>query len=104
MPGSVENIGVFGKVPCPTCGAPTSSHATGARAGQYVGGLVGWLVVRAFMGAYYCPSHGKIPLSALPPQHRNMVYLRKGLTIGGAFALFIFVIVLVFVMSALGHY
>jgi hypothetical protein len=45
----VASVGLFGAIPCPQCGAPTTSHAgSGSRTARVAGGLVGILLYQAF--------------------------------------------------------
>ena len=74
--------GLFGRIPCPHCGALMSSSS--GRLGWYGGGLLGVLIVKAIASAHYCPTHGKVPASALPPEHRKIVTLRRLAFLGGA--------------------
>ncbi len=93
---SVAPIGLFGKVPCPHCGAPTHGGTMGTMGGAVAGragGLFGYLLWRAFAGNYHCTTHGPIAMAQLPPQHRSMVVVRKIVMVGGAFAILIGVII-----------
>jgi hypothetical protein len=97
------DVGIFGKLPCPHCGMPTRSSAGGSgTAARMAGGLVGWLIVSAFMTKYYCMHHGEIPPQHFPPAHQSAISTRKLLKIGGGVALFMFVIVLMALSSLLG--
>jgi hypothetical protein len=90
-------VGLFGRFPCPYCGTPTTSHAQGAAAAQWAGGLVGWLIVTAISAKHFCLHHGEIPTHAFPPAHRNTMTLRTVLKLGAGVALLVLVSVLVFV-------
>jgi hypothetical protein len=95
--GFVADVGLFGHLPCPHCGTPTSSSAGGAgMAARYAGGLVGWLIASAFLTKYYCVSHGEIPTERFPPAHQSSITNRKIMKVGGG------VLVLVLVFGLLG--
>ena len=88
----VKQVGFFDKIPCPHCGSPMHSSAgMGGTAGRMVGGLVGWLVVTALASEYHCPTHGQIPKTQLPPEHRSVATTRKILMLGGAASLLVLV-------------
>ena len=55
----------------------SSQSGTAGAIGRGAGGLVGILIVKAVASAHYCPTHGKIPASALPPAHRRIILLRR---------------------------
>jgi hypothetical protein len=65
----------------------TSTGMGGAVAGRMVGGLVGWMLVKAVASKYYCPSHGEIGTDRLPAEHRSVVTTRRLLMGGGAAAI-----------------
>jgi hypothetical protein len=100
--GPPADVGIFGHLPCPHCGAATSSSAgSGAHAARFAGGLVGWLIASAFLTKYYCPSHGEIPTEQFPPAHRSAITMRKLMKAGGGLVLLVVVLGLLGVLSAL---
>lgn len=99
--GPVVEVGFFGNIPCPHCGAPTASHAgEGVYVARSAGGLFGWLIASALMTKYYCPSHGSIAHDQFPGAHQDAITWRKVAKIGGAVAVLVLVL-LVFVGVAL---
>lgn len=99
-----RKVGLFEAMPCPHCGAGMRSSAGhGATAGRMVGGLVGWMIISAIASQYYCPTHGEVPKSALPPEHQSLVTTRRLMMVGGAGALFVFAVGLMCVVSALRY-
>ncbi|KAK4044937.1 hypothetical protein OUZ56_032343 [Daphnia magna] len=48
-PASDVNPGLFGAIPCPTCGMATNARADGAAVGFFVAGIPGWLIASALM-------------------------------------------------------
>ncbi len=99
-----RKVGLFEAMPCPQCGAGMRSSAGhGATAGRMVGGLVGWMIISAIASQYYCPTHGEVPKSALPPEHQSLVTMRRLMMVGGAGALFVFAVGLMCVVSALRY-
>jgi hypothetical protein len=98
--GVVADVGLFGHLPCPHCGTPTSSSAGGGgMAARYAGGLVGWLIASAFLTKYYCVSHGEIPTARFPLPHQSAITNRKIMKVGGGVALFMFVFLLLGLLS-----
>lgn len=100
MPGAmgpVQKVGIFGSLPCPYCGSPCTSHASGAYAGRFVGGLVGWLVVSAFMTKHYCGSHGEITKAQFPPEHQSNLTTRMLIKLGIAGAVLAVVFMLIII-------
>ena len=94
------DVGIFGKLPCPHCGLPTTANAGGSgTAARMAGGLVGWLIVTAFTAKYYCPHHGEIPVERFPHAHQSAIATRKFLKVGGGVALLFFVLVLMGALS-----
>ncbi|MFO0618510.1 MAG: hypothetical protein U0414_38310 [Polyangiaceae bacterium] len=98
----VLEVGLFGNLPCPHCGAPTQSNAgEGAHVARWAGGLIGWLIASAFMTKYHCPTHGVIPHDQFPGAHQDAIVWRKVAKIGGAVAVFVFVIAIFFMIALL---
>lgn len=94
------DVGIFGRLPCPHCGLPTSSHAgSGGSAARVAGGLVGWLIVSAFLTKYYCTAHGEIPNERFPPAHQSAITTRKIMKAGGGVLLLVVVIGLLGALS-----
>ncbi len=89
-----QKIGIFGKIPCPHCGAETTSSSPGTGTAQAVGGVFLLLIIKAFTNSYYCATHGKIAMADFPAQNRTMIYTRKGLMFGSAFLILFFVLIL----------
>lgn len=86
-----RNIGLFGKVPCPYCGTPTSGLSNKESMNiMNAAGAYGWLAARAVDHKFRCPHHGEIPLQAFPPQHRRMLSLRRFVLVMGALSVFLF--------------
>ncbi|MCZ7686780.1 MAG: hypothetical protein M5U28_51755 [Sandaracinaceae bacterium] len=99
-----RKVGLFEAMPCPHCGTSMRSSAGhGATAGRMIGGLVGWMIISAIASQYYCPTHGEVPKSALPPEHQSLVTMRRLMMVGGAGALFVFAVGLMCVVSALRY-
>jgi len=101
LAGPVADVGLTGSIPCPTCGTPLSSDSQGAYAGRMVGGLVGWMLVKAIQSNYYCSVHGQIPVHMLPPQHQSAIRKRKTMLVVGAVLLLVVVFVLIDISNAL---
>ncbi|MCB9595741.1 MAG: hypothetical protein H6719_23670 [Sandaracinaceae bacterium] len=77
--------------PCPRC----SSHdlVVEQKSGMYAGGgLVGWMLMRAFSGKYLCPSCGEVAVSELPPATRSEIMMKKAGLVVGAVVLLVVVI------------
>ena len=67
---------------CPKCkDKPLKiEQQSGAKAG---GGLVGFMIMRAFTGKYVCETCGQIEKTEFPPDLRRSIAMRKvGLVIG----------------------
>ena len=97
---AVADAGLFGKLPCPHCGMPTTSNSGGGgTAARMAGGLVGWLIVSAFTTKYYCTHHGEIPIVHFPPGHQSAISTRKATKIVGGVALLFVVFALMIVAS-----
>ncbi len=83
-PASDINPGLFGAIPCPTCGMATNARADGAAVGFFVAGIPGWLIASALMTKYHCPQHGEVPAAYFPPNHQSSITNRKIAKIVGA--------------------
>ena len=100
-PGPVAHVGLFGKVPCPFCGAPLTTHSNAAVIGRVAGGLLGWLLVSAFASKHYCPTHGEIKKAQLPPDHQSALTKKTIAKVAGACGVLVLVLVLVLVQALL---
>jgi hypothetical protein len=81
------------------------SHAGWAGyGGRVVGGLVGWMVMKAIASDYYCGTHGLVHKRDLPHEHQSVVTTRKIILLLGAGALLVFVVGLVCLIGALQSY
>jgi len=101
--GPVASVGLFGHIPCPHCGMATTSHAAGASAAQWAGGLVGWLLVSALSSKHYCVHHGEIAKAAFPPAHQSAMTTRMIVKLGAGGALLFLVVALMIVSAAFGN-
>jgi hypothetical protein len=80
---------------CPKCKEKPLKveQKSGSRAG---GGLVGFMIMRAFTGKYVCENCGPIEKSEFPPDLRRSIAMRKmGLVLGAIVLLVALVVVLV---------
>jgi len=97
-----QNPGIFGAIPCPQCGAPTTSQS-GENLVASHGGMVGMMLSHAFTAQYFCPEHGEIDKSSLPHPHRNAIFLRKFLMVASAMGIFIVIIWILAKLESLGY-
>lgn len=100
-PASDINPGLFGAIPCPTCGMATNARADGAAVGFFVAGIPGWLIASALMTKYHCPQHGEVPAAYFPPNHQSAISNRKIAKIVGAVGVPLLIIGGIFVVAAL---
>ncbi len=96
---AAKEIGLFGAVPCPACGATTHTGSVGGAVAARAAGLVGMLVYSAIAANYTCPTHGTVPREAVPAHHRNAIDMRRFLKIGAAGALLLLVFALLIVRA-----
>jgi len=79
---------------CPKCKEKPLKveQQSGAKAG---GGLVGFMIMRAFTGKYVCETCGPLEKSEFPPDLRRSIAMRKVGLVVGAIVLLVAVVVLV---------
>ena len=79
---------------CPKCRQQQLmlEQKSGAYAG---GGLVGFMIMRAFSGKHMCPTCGVIVLADFPPDVKNKILLKKAALVIGALVLLVVVLAIV---------
>jgi hypothetical protein len=80
----------------------SSRSGTAGAIDRGAGGLVGILIVKAIASAHFCPTHGKIPASALPPEHRRIILFRRLALLGVAGSVLLLVVGLVVAANMMG--
>jgi hypothetical protein len=101
---AAKEIGLFGAVPCPACGAATHTGSVGGVIASQAAGLVGRLVYSAIAAKYICPAHGEVPRDAFPAHHRSAIDMRRFLKLGVAGALLLLVFALLIVRARFLRY
>jgi hypothetical protein len=95
------DIGLFGAVPCPACGAKTHTKSVGSAIAMQAAGVVGMLIHSAATAKYTCPVNGGVPRGAFPRQHQSAIDLRRFLKIGLSGALLLLVVSLVILRASI---